>query len=66
MISSTTMAIADVGSVPARQRKLPADCARASPPPGVSTTLTAVCVLGCVLAVLLLTRGEQMLGYLIR
>lgn len=34
---------------------------RGRPPPGVSATLCAVVVLGCLLGVLLLLRGEQVL-----
>lgn len=39
--------------------------AHARPPPGVSNTLLAVVVLGCLLAVLLVIRGEQILANLV-
>lgn len=37
----------------------------ARPPPGVSNTLLAIAVLGCLLAVLLIIRGEQILARLV-
>lgn len=49
-------------SAPAAARARPApDFGRATPPPGISTTLTAVCVLGCLVAVMLFMHGGSTL-----
>lgn len=66
MISAAAQALPAIRVSKAESQSMGVTQPAAPPPPGVSTVLVALCTVGCLLAILLFVRGEQMIAALFR